>query len=156
MTPEKLTDEQILQAFNYCFGETQGTCKECPFNKYTGDCCETELQGAAVDLINRLKAENERLEYTLLGVMHFVDKWLDGDELEQDEVNRAEIMRNRTLKIIEEQQAEIDRLKRFKAYFDDLYGTGLSISNWHLNGNLEPFDNFYVSALEEMVGENNV
>jgi hypothetical protein len=66
-----MTDEQILQAFNYCFGEAQGTCKECPFNKYTGDCCETELQGAAVDLINRLKADNERLK---IGTKNLVDK----------------------------------------------------------------------------------
>jgi hypothetical protein len=106
-----------------------------------------------LDLINCQKAEIDNLEYTLLGVMHFVDKWLDGDELEQDEVNRAEIMRNRTLKIIEEQQAEIDRLKRFKAYFDDLYGDGLEVANWHLNGKLEPFDNFYESAIAEMAGE---
>ena len=36
----------------------------------------------------------------------------------------------------------------FKKYFDELYGTGLEIANYHLNGNLEPFDNFYESALQ--------
>lgn len=49
-------------------------------------------------------------EYTLLGVMHFVDKWLDGNELEQDEVNRARIMREKTLEIVEELQAENKKL----------------------------------------------
>ena len=34
----------------------------------------------------------------------------------------------------------------FKDYFDDLYGKGLEIANWHLNGELEPFDSFYESA----------
>lgn len=34
----------------------------------------------------------------------------------------------------------------FKDYFDDLYGEGLEIANWHLNGELEPFDSFYESA----------
>ena len=40
------------------------------------------------------------------------------------------------------------KLKRFKECFDDLYGQGLEIANWHQNGSLEPFDNFYESAIE--------
>ena len=55
--------------------------------------------------------------------------------------------------IVEQQQAEIARLKAFKSYFDELYGKGLDIANWHLNGALEPFDNFYESALQEMAGD---
>ena len=35
---------------------------------------------------------------------------------------------------------------KFKSHFDELYGQGLEISNWHQNGDLEPFDNFYESA----------
>jgi hypothetical protein len=38
---------------------------------------------------------------------------------------------------------------KFKSYFDSLYGQGLEIANWHQNGELEPFDNFYEAALEE-------
>ena len=38
----------------------------------------------------------------------------------------------------------------FKAYFDDLYGEGLEVANWHMNGTTEPFDSFYDSAMEEM------
>lgn len=41
----------------------------------------------------------------------------------------------------------IEALK-FKDYFDSLYGQGLEVANWHLNGNTEPFDSFYDSALE--------
>ena len=37
---------------------------------------------------------------------------------------------------------------KFKEYFDEMYGKGLEIANWHLNGELEPFDNFYESACE--------
>ena len=37
---------------------------------------------------------------------------------------------------------------KFKKYFDEMYGNGLYIANWHLNGALEPFDNFYESACE--------
>lgn len=43
---------------------------------------------------------------------------------------------------------KIKSLKSFKEYFDDLYGTGLEIANWHLNGESEPFDGFYISATE--------
>ncbi len=37
---------------------------------------------------------------------------------------------------------------RFKEYFDALYGEGLEVENYHLNGDTEPFDNFYESAIE--------
>ena len=43
---------------------------------------------------------------------------------------------------------ENNRLKAFKEYFDGLYGKGLEVANWHLNGALESFDNFYESAQE--------
>ncbi len=42
---------------------------------------------------------------------------------------------------------EVELLRAFKAYFDDLYGEGLEVANFHENGALEPFDNFYMSAL---------
>lgn len=37
----------------------------------------------------------------------------------------------------------------FKEYFDNLYGKGLEIAGWHENGQLESFDTFYESALED-------
>lgn len=57
------------------------------------------------------------------------------------------------LDLINRQQAEIERLKAFKSYFDELYGKGLDVANWHLNSELELFDNFYESVLQEVVGE---
>ena len=45
---------------------------------------------------------------------------------------------------------EIAELKRFKQYFDELYGTGLEVANWHLNGDLESLDNFINSADDYM------
>ena len=49
------------------------------------------------------------LEYTLIGVMHSVDKWLEGDELKQDEVNRAATMREKTLRIVENAKRKVAR-----------------------------------------------
>lgn len=57
-----------------------------------------------------VKEEVNQLEYKLAGVMHSVDKWLDGEELNQDEVNRAATMREKTLRIVEGLQAEVERL----------------------------------------------
>lgn len=59
------------------------------------------------------------------------------------------LLTEETLDLINRQKAEIEKLKAFKLYFDELYGKGLDIANWHLNGALEPFDNFYESALQE-------
>ena len=58
---------------------------------------------------DRLKAENDELFYKLSGVMLSVDKWLDGEELNQDEVNRACTMREKTLQITERLKAERDK-----------------------------------------------
>lgn len=43
---------------------------------------------------------------------------------------------------------ECRKAKRFKEYFDELYGIGLEVANWHQNGNTEPFDNFYDAAID--------
>ncbi|WP_078392040.1 hypothetical protein [Shouchella patagoniensis] len=43
---------------------------------------------------------------------------------------------------------ENEKLKAFRDYFDELYGDGLEVANWHLNGDLEPLDNFIDSAKE--------
>lgn len=40
-------------------------------------------------------------EYTITGIMHFIDKWLEGDELKLDPVNRAAAVREKTLNLVE-------------------------------------------------------
>lgn len=46
-------------------------------------------------------------------------------------------------RLYSEKCREVAELKRFKDFFHALYGEGLEIANWHLNGDTEPFDNFY-------------
>jgi hypothetical protein len=65
------------------------------------------------------------LEYTLMGVMHSVDKWLEGDEFEQDEVNRAATMREKTLQIIENIETEVAR-----KIFDDIENLKFTEYDW--------------------------
>ena len=51
--------------------------------------------------------------------------------------------------VLDADTRELNALRKFKQYFDGLYGHGLELSNWHLNGSLESFDNFYDSAMAE-------
>ena len=67
------------------------------------------------------RAEVNNLEYTLAGVMWSVDKWLEGDELNQDEVNRAITMREKTLRIVEELQAEVELERANSQSWENLY-----------------------------------
>lgn len=112
MTDKKYTNEDIISSLKMI--ATTRNCNECKIrNCKWGTCnCEQITANVALDLIKRLQSENEDLFYKLTGVMHSVDKWLDGDELKQDEVNRAATMREKTLQIVENLQSENERLKK--------------------------------------------
>lgn len=74
------------------------------------ECVSAKDCGATDNLIRTAKEAAEMLEnqaYIILGIMHSVDKWLDGKELEQDEVNRAATMRDKVLHIIESRPEQI-------------------------------------------------
>ena len=103
-----MTDNEIKKALERC--GIEHNCSKCPYHSNGGCGCINRIIKDSLDLINRQQAEIDRLESVLLGVMHFVDKWLDDEELNQDEVNRASAMREKTLQIVENQQAEIERL----------------------------------------------
>ena len=107
-----LTNEDIISSLKLI--ATTRNCNECKIrNCKWGTCnCEQITANAALDLIKCLQSENEDLFYKLTGVMHSVDKWLDGDELKQDEVNRAATMREKTLQIVENLQSENERLEK--------------------------------------------
>lgn len=106
---ENLNAEQIIKVLECCANWTVETgCKECPYN---GECIDKDVMADALALIGYLTEKKKNLEYTLAGVMHSVDKWLDGAELEQDEVNRAITMRDKTLRLCETLDCMIDNLR---------------------------------------------
>ena len=41
-----------------------------------------------------------------------------------------------------------EQAEKFKEYFDDLYGKGLEVYGWHMNGEAKSFDDFYEDACE--------
>ncbi len=74
------------------------------------ECVDVQDSGRSDNLIRAAKEAADMLEqqaYIILGIMHSVDKWLDGKELEQDEVNRADTMREKILRIIESRPEQI-------------------------------------------------
>lgn len=108
---EKMTDNEIIKALKCHAHKTERSlnCCDCDYIQFQD--CSQRMSCDALELINRLQAENTNLDYKLTGVMHFVDKWLDGAELKQDEVNRASVMREKTLQIVEKLEEENDFLK---------------------------------------------
>lgn len=52
--------------------------------------------------------------------------------------------------LCEDMENTAKEYRAFKEFFDALYGHNLTVENWHLNGVLEPFDNFYDKAVDEM------
>ena len=70
------------------------------------------LEENAADAIEKLQAENDDLFYTLEGVMHSVDKWLDDGDYSPNRVQRAATMREKTLQIVERLQKERDGLAK--------------------------------------------
>lgn len=60
MDKQRLTDEQVVKALECCYGSAHDKCRNCPLENVAF--CEEELQNLNLDLINRLKAENERLK----------------------------------------------------------------------------------------------
>ena len=60
-----MTDNEVIKALECCGFEYGNRCSICP--KYDGgnDFCQEELHRYALDLINRQKAEIERLEKAL-------------------------------------------------------------------------------------------
>ena len=77
--------------------------------------CEDYIEDVICDKdkcpVKKMKSEIEDLFYKLSGVMHYVDKWLDGDELKQDEVNRAMTMREKTLQMVENLEIELKAMR---------------------------------------------
>lgn len=62
--PDKLTDSDIVKALECCSSGDTNCCNKCPLDKECGVSIPImeELMKYALDLINRLQAENERLK----------------------------------------------------------------------------------------------
>lgn len=58
---KQLTDEEIIKALECC-ASTSNECDECPLENVSGSICQSIVCKNVLDLINRQKAEIERLK----------------------------------------------------------------------------------------------
>lgn len=77
-----------------------------------------------------------------------------GEETFIDHLNTLLDIKDKQIAVLqalcEDLENRAKEYRAFKEFFDTLYGCGLTVGNWHLNGALEPFDNFYDKAVDEM------
>ncbi|MEE0840039.1 MAG: hypothetical protein U0L72_05745 [Acutalibacteraceae bacterium] len=69
----KLTDNEIIKAFEVCYIERYGDCSDCPFCNEDMECtavADNNLLNEVLDQINRQKAEIERYK----GVIKILEK----------------------------------------------------------------------------------
>ena len=59
---EKMTENEIITAWECCSNVITSSCKECPLHLTYNANCVRELMRVSLDLFNRQKAENERLK----------------------------------------------------------------------------------------------
>lgn len=81
------------------------------------------------------------------------EEWLQyysdcyADMPNHDEIETKELQESIKRRI----QEAVVPYKAFYDYFKELYGTGLEVANWHLNGDMEPFDDFFEYAESELL-----
>ncbi len=64
MPDKKLTDSDIIKALGCCADDTDDSCQHCPLKEecYANAGGTEDIKQLALDLINRLQAENEKLK----------------------------------------------------------------------------------------------
>ena len=72
MPDKKLTDNEIKKALECCVNNTNEDCNKCVCSGSNVSCVDVLLTNA-LDLINRLQAENERLTIRLRKAEHQLD-----------------------------------------------------------------------------------
>lgn len=116
------TPEEIKKGLDNCLPRWNGKkltvrCDDCAYNG-EGLWCRNNLFKDAVAYIRKLEERNSKLEYTLLGVMHSVDKWLDVEPYDFDKddgtvaATRASNAREVALKAIEKAHANLAQVER--------------------------------------------
>ena len=124
-----MTDEQIIKALRCC---GMRDCGKCPYVGFTKEC--SNLSILALDLINRLKVQNNKLDrqyqaakrkiLSLCGRLHNAST--ENTELKQKNrkyINRIE--KDIVLPTIFGEQAKIESIKEFAKYIIDKSQNGI-------------------------------
>lgn len=104
---------------------------------------QDEEKGDVVDdaIIEAIKCMEELEQYRALGTVEEIEPYIRLAE----KLNICDLVseNKRLANKIQFLEIELKEAREFKKYFDELYGEGLEVANWHKNGDLEPFDSFY-------------
>lgn len=122
MTDKKFTDEEIIRNYGWCIGCTSDRCRECTMDEE--GFCEEKLQDLVLDLINRQKAEIEKLK---VKVQQF------SNIIESQRIKR---------------EAKAEAYKEFAEIVKDKW-----FDNRYDSPNVD-FDDFIDDVLKELVGDN--
>ena len=127
MTDKKLTDNEVVKALECCV-ESKHICPHtCPMLK-NKECLES-LRKNALDLINRLQAENERLKERII------------------EVQRCDKELIETLNKIHEEKEKTFKAEAYKEFAERLKGNYIGITtHYDLKKDID-------NLLNELVGE---
>lgn len=81
-----MTDNEIIKAWELCFTPkgTTYTCAKCPYHKF-GALCKEKRNRDTIDLLNRLKAENE----ALISAQETLQKHIEKQSAEIERVQTA-------------------------------------------------------------------
>lgn len=112
------TPDEIKKGLECCYNPAMvhDTCSACPYNEDEDGC--RDIFADALAYTRQLEECNSKLEYTLLGVMHSVDKWLDVEPYDFDKddgtvaATRASNAREVALKAIEKAQSDLAQAER--------------------------------------------
>lgn len=121
-----MTDNEIIKALELCLAEkiTKQTCGKCPYHQF-GKLCKVERSKDALDLINRQKAEIERLK--------------EGIKFERERVDNIPNLL---------QQSKSEAVREFAERVNQL-----TTSYWFDNINKEHIDYIVKEIVKEMVGD---
>lgn len=144
-----MTDNEIVKGLEIC--SNNGDCKECPINPHHGNYgyCTSLAIKAALDLINRQKAEIKKLRYNLEAVL---DERADHSEAYKEFAERSE--KEIFIKQEDERKQMLKILKTYRGtrnYSD----TEQSTDNW-LRGYGEAVQDIlgvFNNLLNELVGD---
>lgn len=86
-----MTEIDIVEAFELCTIPSGKSCAKCPYHIYYAE-CRTKRNKDVIDLINRQKAEIERLNVELVGMRGACESYKIHYDNAQAKINRLQEM----------------------------------------------------------------
>ena len=120
---KRFTDEQIIEIFKYCNESDCDDCYNCTARQ-DGKCAIPDLGAQVVQVINRQKAEIEKLNIELKAMRGAANSYKLELERKEDELHRAKVEISKHFDYLDEAANEAikefaERLKRY-SFVDNL------------------------------------